>query len=221
MHSILAVIAAFFFLVGLGLLAWILVSIIGNIRRRPGASSRKSRVIWRVIFPISGILLIVLSQLLFWVDSSLDAYTTVQSSLPLGTVSFHESGSSGRTMTVALRSNSSEEMMQVEILMRSNAAILEVETIRFAAPFKIFGLTEYYRISRIKVIDTRNPSPEPLYERKIQPKSEAVWTVLDEIGRFFPIAKTSKFISEPVFFKDGAKIHVFSEESRILLADIE
>ena len=221
MHSILAVIAAFFFLIGLGLVAWILVSVVGNIRRRPGASPRKSRAIWRVVIPISGILLIVLSQILFWMDSSLDAYTTVESSLPLGTVGFHESGSSGRTMTVSSRSNSSEEMMSVEILMRSNAAVLEVETIRFAAPFKVFGLTEYCRISRIKVIDTRNPSPEPLYERKIQPKSEAVWTVLDEIGRFLPIAKTSKFISEPVFFKNGAEIQVFSEESRVLLADIE
>ncbi len=219
MISILAVLAAFLFVVGLALVSWILVSVVANIRRRGVVTHRQGRAIWRVVIPVSGILLIALSQLLFWMNSGLKAYSIAEFALPLGTISFHESGQSDRIMTVTSRSISSDRMMPVEILMRSDAAVLEVETIRFAAPFGIFGLTEYCRISTVIMIDSRNRSPEPLYERKFQPESESVWIMLDEIGRFFSIVETSKYLSEPVFFEDGAEIQVFSEKSRILLAD--
>jgi hypothetical protein len=219
MNSILAVLAAFLFVVGLALVSWILVSVLANIRRRGVTTHRQGKAIWRVVIPVSGILLIALSQFLFWMNSSLKAYSTSESVLPLGTISFHESSQSGRIMTVASRSISSDKMMPVEVLMRSDAAVLEVETIRFAAPFGVLGLTEYCRISTIKMIDSRNRSPELVYERKIQPESESVWEVLDEIGRFFPIVETSKSLSEPVFFEDGTEIQVFSEEYRIFLAD--
>jgi len=219
MNSILIVLAACFFVVGVGLVSWILVSVLANIGRRGLTTRRNGKAIWRVLIPVSGILLITLSQILFWMNSGLRAYSTTESELPLSTIGFHDSNQSGRIMTVASRSISSDKMMQVELLMRSDAAVLEVETIRFAAAFDVLGLTEYSRISSVRMIDSKDISPDPVYERKIQPESESLWEVLDMIGRFFPVVETSRSFSEPLFFEDGTEINVFSEKSMILLAD--
>jgi hypothetical protein len=168
---------------------------------------------------VTGIGLIVIAQLLFWVSANLKVFTPLDPSRPIAAISFSQPEESDPIMSLATRKSDSEQMISTNISMRSEAVVLEVEILRFPKSFSVLDIKDSYRISSVKFIDAQSDSQSDLAERRIQQDVESLWGFFDRLSTVLPAFKAAKIMSDPLQFEDAAELEVYVSASQIVLVD--
>ncbi|MBU1318288.1 MAG: hypothetical protein KKG33_10640 [candidate division Zixibacteria bacterium] len=216
----LTFIASALFATGMLIVIWVFLKSVWTISRSSVPRSQLGNILLKRALVVSlGVICILISQFVFWVNSSLTAYILVDPGSPIGIISFRQPVGSNPMMYLALNTVESNRLLLMEVEMRTGAAVIEIEVLRFPALLEHLGLTEFCRISGVRLIDPHDPTGAIAEVRKVQQNVEPFWTFFDKIDSFIPIARASKLTSEVILFEDGIELNVYAATDRIALSE--
>jgi len=216
----LTYIASALFAAGMLTVIWVFLKSIWTISHSSEPRSQLGNILLKRALVVSlGVVCILISQFVFWVNSSLTAYVIVDPGSPIGIVSFRQPAGSNPMMYLALNTVESNRLLPMEIEMRTGAAVIEIEVLRFSTPLDRLDLTEFCRISAVRLIDPYDPTRAGTEVRKVQQNIEPFWTFFDKIDSFIPIARASKLTSEVIRFEEGIELSVYATTDQIALSE--
>lgn len=217
----LSILATCFFVTGLSLVVWIFIQTLKSLsnRRITAQKSRKAFAIWKIGFFVGGILMLVSSQGLFWVASNISAYAPVDTERPVASIIFEQPNESDPMMILGIRDGATGRLIPTEIVMHSDIAVLEIETIEFPEFFEILDLDQVYRISAVRFLDDSGAPLERMPSKKIQEGAESLWSFFNSVSGFIPLAKTAKIVSDPIYFGEDTRVNVYASVSRIVISE--
>jgi len=217
----LSILASAFFLTGIVVIVLLFLRTVRNLRLHGAAvrQSSKRLPVVKVVTLLVGVGFVVLSQFLFWVGASLTAFQHIDPDRPVAVIGFSHVEGSDPTMNLATRTSGSEQMVSIDVVMRSEAAALEIEVLRFPEWFGFLDMTDSYRISSVKFIEAQDDSQSDVAEKRIQQNVESLWRFFERLGTVFPAIDATKITSDPVYFEAGKELYVYTSASRVVLAD--
>lgn len=217
----LSILATCFFVTGLSLLVWIFIQTLRSLanRRITAQKSKKAFTLWKIGFLVGGTLLLIVSQGLFWVASNISAYAPVDTERPVASIIFEQPNESDPMMILGIRDGGTGKLIPTEIVMHSDIAVLEIETIEFPEFFEILDLDKVYRISAVRFLDDSGAPLERMPTKKIQEDAESLWSFFNSVSGFIPLATTARIVSDPIYFGEDTRINVYASISRIVLSE--
>jgi hypothetical protein len=220
MSDRLLILAAALFAAGLLAILWVLYRTIRGMRQRaPGqpAPKRTATPIKVSVFVV-GVALVMISQLLFWLDGNLAFFAAADESKLIGKLRFETDPSGVRQVVVHLRRADSGTLVPFSMLLKSETMIVEAEVIRFSQSYSLLGIGEFGRVSALKVTPLSGDSSETPLEKRIYPDADQFWELLDGVTDFVPGIETIRFLSEPIPFETGAERLISLSQSQVLLS---
>ena len=217
----LSILATVFFVAGMAVVLWLFFNSIQRLRQKStliGLSWKRIPLVKALVL-VAAIGSIVIAQLLFWIGANLKAFSPLDPSRPSAAISFSLPEESDPIMSLATRKSDSEQMISIDISMRSEIAVLEVEILRFPKLFSVLDMKDSYRISSVKFVDVQSDSQRNLAERRIQQDVESLWSFFDRLSAVLPAIRAMKIISNPLQFEDAAELEVYVAASQIVLVD--
>lgn len=151
--AILPILAATFFLVGVGALVLLMLNILRELRDDPRNRRLANAVKWRIdlkraVVIVLAVGLIGAANVTFWVNGQLRLYSPVVPGIPLGTITImQESGSLPRLVYSSI-DREGREALEVFPVRDANFR-LKGEVIRWSPALKYFGLGDHFKVSRI------------------------------------------------------------------------
>jgi len=217
----LSILATCFFVIGLGLVILTFVQILKSLanKRRIALKSKKALTLWKIGSLAGGILLLIFSQGVFWVASNITAYAPVDTDKPVASIIFEQPEESDPMMILGIRDGGTGKLLPTEIVMHSNIAVLEIETIEFPEFFELFDLNQIYRISSVRFLDDSGAPLERMPSKKIQANAESLWSFFNKLSGYIPMASTARIVSDPIYFSENTRVNVYSSVSRIVLSE--
>lgn len=151
--AILPILAATFFLVGVGALVFLMLNILRELR----ADSRNRRlanaVKWRIDLRRALVIMLAVSMIgaanmTFWVNSQLRLYSPIVPGIPLGTITIMQQSGSLPRLVYSSIDRQGREALEVFPVRDANFR-LKGEVIRWSPTLKYLGLGDHFKISRI------------------------------------------------------------------------
>jgi len=216
----LTLLSSILFAMGLILVVWIFFVSLKNIRRKRTTKTNTQRTtLIKIVFFCMGLVLIMISQFFFWINSNLNAYIPVETDKPIGVISFEHQDGSQAVMNIAARNSGTHKMIPIEVIMWSDAVVLELEVIRFPKTLSFLNLGDFHRISAVKFIGDIGTQSNSITGKKIQKNAETLWRFFHKVSSIIPAVTTSKITSDPIFFEQGINLNVYSSTSRVILSE--
>jgi hypothetical protein len=200
MSAKLTIFAFCLFLAGLGLLLFAFAEILMTMKN---AKSRKftgkSGKLWvRIILITSGIVFVFVSQSLFWFNSNLRSYFTLNKNVPLAKITFRESEFERPRLILQTYDDKNRPMIADEIMLEDTAFQIEMEVIKFRKLGKFFGLNELYRFSRIIYISDYVNSDDELKTTKLGSYENNIPGLIKTIRKVMPLANYKTVLTDPL-----------------------
>ena len=216
----LTIIASVLFAVGVAAVIWTFVAVVMNLRRTVVARISKKRFpVVKVVVLVLGLILVALSQLTFWVNAGLGTFVPIDPDKPFCVLTFEHPQESDPIMYLVTRKANPEKLLPIKIIMRSDVAVLEVEVLRFPAFLNSLDFKDVCRLSSVKFLSDTGVPLDSLPEKRIRQNSESLWNFFDLISGFLSSVKTSKIVSDPIYFQLGSELTVYTSASRIVLSE--
>jgi hypothetical protein len=200
MSAKLTVFAFCLFLAGFGFLLFAFVEILMTMKN---AKSRKftgkGGKLWvRIILITFGVILIFISQSLFWFNSNLRNYYALNKNVPLAKISFRESEFERPRLILQTFDDKNRPLIADEIMLEDTAFQIEMEVIKFRKLGNMFGLNEVYRFSRIIYISDYVNSDDELKTTRLGNYENNIPGLIKKIRKIFPLANYKTVLTDPL-----------------------
>ncbi len=217
----LSTIGALLFVIGLGLIAWMFVRTLSKLSsKRNSVFSKTRRVTFgKVLVFCIGLIIIAAAQFCFWLTANLNAYAPVDPDQPIAVVSFEQPFESDPIMNLSIRRGDSQGLIPSKIVMQANVAVLEIEVIKFSESLEFLELSDHYRVATVRFLEKSGAPLDSLPYKSIQEDAQKLWNFFDKLGNYVPAIKTSKIISDPLYFDKNATFNIYASTSRIVMSN--
>ena len=213
------------FLVGFGLLLFSLIELLMGIKQSKSEAIRtkKKSIFLRSIFFASGLVLIIISQGIFWFNSNLKVYSGLSKDIPLARISFRESETERPRMFLETFDEENQPILADEILLEDTLLQLEMEIIKFRKLGNLFGLREIYRFTRLIYVSDPAAYKEEYQTTQLGHRDESVSNFIKGIKKVIGLAYHKTILSDPfsmdtsivleISYNNRGILEMFSEET--------
>lgn len=224
MSAKLTIFAFCLFLAGFGLLLFAFAEILMTMRDSKSRkfTGKKGKLWVRVTLIASGVVLIFISQSLFWFNSNLRSYFALNKNVPLAKISFSESEFEKPRLILQTFDDKNRPMIADEIILEDTAFQIEMEVIKFRKLGKLFGLNELYRFSRIIYLSDYVNSDDEYRITQLGSNENNIPGLIKSIRKIVPLANYKTVLTDPLKLDNNRAYEVTYNDLGIieLLTDV-